>query len=86
MPGGVFAISVILIWLFIFVDSRITGHKKNYSYYIKYGLFVGSMNALLFYISNGIWPTLPQIGGNSGATVQSFVSPVTVMTGLPNIF
>jgi hypothetical protein len=85
MPGGIFAVSVILTMLFIFIDSRITGHKKNYGYYLKYGLFVGSMNAFLFSLSNGIWPSMPQMGGgivSSSATVSG--SPI--MTGLPDFF
>jgi len=87
MPGGVFAISVILIMLFIFIDSRITGQKKSYGYYLKYGLFVGSMNAALFYLSNGIWPSMPKMsGGGSIPSASSVVALPMGMTGLPDFF
>lgn len=88
MPGGIFAVSLIFTMLFIFIDSRITGHKKNYGYYLKYGLFVGSMNAFLFSLSNGIWPSLPQMGGGGIVSNSTTIglSSGPVMTGLPDFF
>lgn len=85
MPGGIFAISMIVIMLFIFVDSRVTGDKKSYSYYIKYGIFVGAMNTLIFYISHNMWPTLPQVGAGSGVMSAGIVNG-GIVTGLPGIF
>lgn len=66
MPGGIFAVSVILLWLFIFVESRITDHRPTWGHYIKYGLFVGLMNAVIFYVSHGEMPKLTIVGGSVG--------------------
>ena len=70
MPGAVFAISVIMLWLFIFVESRISDHRPSYGHYIKYGLFVGVMNAVIFYISHGEMPKI-SIGGG-GPVANAF--------------
>jgi hypothetical protein len=93
MPAGVFIISVVLIMLFIFIESRFTGNKKGYGYYIKYGFFVGLMNTMLFYISNGtslssqFGAGTPGIGNGGVTNVMSSVRlPPAVMTCLPEIF
>ena len=71
MPGGIFVISIIGLWLFIFVESRISGHKPSYGHYIKYGLFIGFMNAVIFYVSHGEMPkiSLPIGGGGPVASL-----------------
>jgi len=65
MPGGIFFVSCVVIMLFIFIESRITGYKRSYGHYIKYGLFVGIMNVVIFYISNGEIPKFPSMNVSS---------------------
>jgi hypothetical protein len=80
MPAGIFCVSAVLIMLFIFVVSRITGNKKGYGYYFKYGFFVGIMNTILFYISNN------NNGEVSGGVFTEGSTPAPVMTHFPGIF
>lgn len=80
MPGAVFGISIALLWLFIFVESRISDHRPSYGHYIKYGLFIGVMNAVIFYVSHGEIPKF-QIGGTTSAT-----NAMNAMNPFPEMF
>jgi len=49
-PAATFVFTAITTMVFLFIESRYTGEKKEYRDYIVYGIFVGMLSILMLYM------------------------------------
>jgi hypothetical membrane protein len=68
-PAATFVFTAIMTMVFLFIESRYTGEKKEYRDYTIYGIFVGMLSILMLYM----FKMGPNSGNASNSVSKSFL-------------
>ena len=63
-PAATFVFTAIVTMIFLFIETRYTGEKREYRDYIVYGGFVGMLSILMLYMFK-----MGSKGSNNGNSV-----------------